>query len=91
VQLKPNELRTYNSKFPNIHDPWAPRIDLSLFKSFPVRERVRIEFRAESFNSFNTPIYGPPDTSITSPTFGVVTKSQINYSRNMQFALRVLF
>jgi hypothetical protein len=64
---------------------------MSLFKSFKVRERVRIEIRAESFNAFNTPIYGAPDASITSPTFGVVTKSQINYPRNMQFALRVLF
>ena len=81
VQLKPNELRTYSSKFPNIRDPWATRIDTSIFKIFPVGERVKVEFRAEAFNAFNTPIYSGPDTSVTSPTFGLVTRKGYLLSR----------
>jgi hypothetical protein len=91
VQLKPNELITYSSSFPNLRNPWSPQVSMSVFKSFPIRERARIEFRAESFNSFNTPIYAGPDTSVTSPTFGVVVRNQENFPRNMQFALRIKF
>ena len=91
VQLKPNELRTYSSQFPNIRDPWHPQINMSLFKVFPVRERLRIEFRAESFNAFNTPIYASPNTNLTNSDFGVVVRDQQNFPRNMQFALRVRF
>ena len=91
VQLKPNELRTYSSRFPNITDPWRPQVNMSLFKLFPIRERVKLEFRAESFNAFNTPIYAGPDTGITSSNFGVVTRDQQNFARNMQFALRLRF
>ena len=64
---------------------------MSVFKMFPIRERAKVEFRAESFNTFNTPIYAGPDTGITSPTFGVVVRNQENFPRNMQFALRVRF
>ncbi len=91
VQLKPNELRTYSSRFPNVRNPSRPQINMSVFKTFPIRERFRLEFRAESFNSCNTPIYAGPDISITSPNFGVVTRDQQNFPRSMQFALRLLF
>jgi hypothetical protein len=91
VQLKPNELRTYSAQFPNIRDPWRAQINMSVFKVFPVRERVRIEFRAESFNAFNTPIYAGPNVNPTNPNFGVVVRDQQNFPRNMQFALRFKF
>jgi hypothetical protein len=64
---------------------------MSLFKSFPVNERLKVEFRGEAFNVTNTPIYAPPNTTVTSPLFGVVAISQQNFPRNMQFALRFLF
>ena len=91
VQLKPNELRTYGFRFPNLRNPWRPQFNMSLFKSFPVHERVRLELRAEAFNAFNTPMYGAPNTTLTSPQFGVITPDQINFSRDMQFALRIKF
>ena len=57
VQLKPNELRTFSQRFPNLRNHWRPQINMSLFKTFPVRENVTLEFRAEAFNAFNSPIY----------------------------------
>ena len=91
VQLKPNELRTYGSRFPNLRNPTRTQINMSLFKVFPIRERYQLEFRGEAFNAFNSPIYAGPDTSITSPSFGVVTRDQQNFPRSMQFALRLRF
>jgi hypothetical protein len=91
MQLAPNQFRTSSSYFPDIRNDWKPAVNLSLFKEFSIRERTVVEFRAESFNVTNSPIYTAPTTSVTSPLFGVVAISQQNFPRNMQFALRIRF
>jgi hypothetical protein len=51
--------------------PAAFNWNVSLFKKFQISERHRIDFRAETFNLFNTPQFNPPSSAITSPaTFG---------------------
>ncbi len=47
--------------------------DFSIFRQFPVTENKRLEFHAEMFNAFNTPVYGTPNGNITSVNFGKVT------------------
>jgi hypothetical protein len=91
MQLAPNQFRTSSSYFPNIRNDWKPNINVSVFKEFSIRERVKIEFRGESFNVTNSPIYAAPNATVTSALFGSVTISQQNFPRNMQFALRVRF
>jgi len=91
VQLKPNELRTFTTRFPNLRSHWRPQINMSLFEIFPICERITLEFRAESFNAFNSPIYRGPDLGVAGSLFGVVTLDQQNFPRNMQFALRLRF
>jgi outer membrane receptor protein involved in Fe transport len=41
--------------------PGQRSLDFSMFKNFPIRERVRIQFRAELFNATNTPYFGNPN------------------------------
>jgi len=91
VQLKPNELRTFDDRSPNIRDHWAKQVNLSLFKNIRFGERYTLQFRAEAFNAFNTPIYPGPNNGLTSNLFGVVTLDQTNFPRSMQFALRLSF
>jgi hypothetical protein len=64
--------------------------DLSLFKEFNPLERVRIQFRAEFLNAFNTPRFGSPNTSVTSSSFGTVT-GQANSPRQTQVGLKFLW
>lgn len=90
-QLKPNELRTFDDRSPNIRDHWATQVNMSMFKNIKIHERYTFQFRAEAFNAFNTPIYPGPDTGLTSNLFGVVTKDQTNFPRSMQFAFRLNF
>jgi hypothetical protein len=78
-----------NPQFLRFDRPW--NIDFSMFKSFTIWERVKMEFRAESFNLTNTPMFGNPNTTPTSSSFGVVTESQSNDPRNLQLALRLSF
>jgi len=62
--------------------------DLSLFKDFAPSEKLRVQFRAEFLNSFNTPRFGSPTTSVTSNAAGVIT-SQANAPRQTQFGLKL--
>lgn len=43
-----------------VFGPGMRRMDLSIFKQFPVREKTRVEFRAEIFNLTNTPAFSMP-------------------------------
>ena len=64
--------------------------DLSLFKTFAVRERFKAQFRAEALNATNTVYFGNPTTNINSSSFGVIT-SQINNPRLLQLGLRFTY
>jgi len=69
--------------------------DFALFKTtnFGPENKLGIQFRAEFFNLFNKPQFGPPATTCCQPdqpSFGVVS-SQVNEPRLIQFALRFLF
>ncbi|MGH8102122.1 MAG: hypothetical protein ACREIW_12555, partial [Chthoniobacterales bacterium] len=67
-------------------------IDLSLYKSFRIRERHSLQFRAESYNLTNTPTFDTPGRTFGSATFGVVTATAFNpQPRQMQFALKLVF
>jgi hypothetical protein len=46
------------------HGPGYNRTDASLFKDFPITERVTAEFRIQAYNVFNHPQFNNPDTNI---------------------------
>jgi len=48
-------------------------LNLSLSKTFKIRERVNVEVRAETFNFTNTPQFSNPQGSLTNSNFGYVT------------------
>lgn len=64
--------------------------DVGLMKNLTLREPLKLQIRAESFNVTNTPQFGRPNTALGSPTFGQVT-STWNTPRNVQVALRLTF
>jgi len=65
-------------------------IDTSIIRSFPIWHEKRFEFRAEAFNLANHPIYGIPNSDVSSSNFGVVT-SQANESRQLQVSGKIVF
>jgi hypothetical protein len=66
--------------------------DLSLLKSFPIRERFRLQFRAEAFNALNSVTFGNPAGNIDAGNFGTVTSLATNTnSRAVQLALKLYF
>ncbi len=65
-------------------------MDLSLIKNFTLVEGIRLQFRAESFNTLNHPQFGLPNTAIGTSSAGVISTQQ-NKPRDIQFALKILF
>ena len=63
--------------------------DLSMFKTFPIRERLSVQFRAEAFNLLNHPRFNNPGGSVGTPLFGVL--SAAGDGRVMQFAVKIGF
>ncbi|HEU0185935.1 MAG TPA: hypothetical protein VFS27_11515 [Blastocatellia bacterium] len=74
----------------NLRNDGVRNFDLSLFKQFAPLERLRVQFRVEALNAFNTPRFGSPNTNVTSTTFGQIT-SQANTPRQLQFGLKLLW
>ncbi len=65
--------------------------DLSLLKSFRIREEHHLQFRAEFFNIFNRVIFGGPSANLNSlANFGRIS-GQSNSSRKIQFGLKYAF
>jgi hypothetical protein len=75
----------------SVRNPGAENADLSIFKEFglgTVREGMRLEYRFETFNTFNHPQFCGPDTTFGSPTFGKIFY-QCNGPREVQMALKL--
>jgi hypothetical protein len=70
--------------------PARVNLDFSLIKNIPIRESVRLQFRAEAFNLTNTPVFGLPNTTVGNPGFGVIG-AQANQPRAMQLALKLIW
>jgi hypothetical protein len=85
------EFGSVSRTMPDLRGPRDNNLDASLFKRFHITERFMTEFRAESFNAFNHPIWNSPGVNIQAPaTFGRVLQKG-NERRIMQLALRIEF
>jgi hypothetical protein len=65
--------------------------DFAVFKRTTIMERLNMEFRAEFFDLFNHPQFGPPNSVETSSTFGAVTNTVNSTFRIVQFGLKFIF
>jgi hypothetical protein len=74
-----------NSMFGPDYQDW----DLSLFRKIPIHENYQLQFRVESFNSFNHPNFGNPVATVPSPNAGEVQSAAS--PRILQFGLRLSF
>ena len=72
------------------HGPSFNNLDFSLFKNFPVHERVYLQFRAEAFNMLNHPNFGNNYVTLdwTNSNFGQINRS-LGDNRQIQLALKL--
>jgi len=68
--------------------PGMANWDTGLFKDFSIKERFHAQFRAQAYNTFNTPLFATPITNFGSKTFGQVTY-QANVPRELELGLHL--
>jgi hypothetical protein len=74
------------------HGPDFRNTDVGLFKTFPMKERMRVQFRAEFFNLLNDTNFGNPDGTLGDNNFGSVTGMAGGiHQRQIQFGLKVIY
>ena len=79
------------------------QLNSAIRRDFPIRENVKLQFRAEAFNVLNHPNFGFVDPYLSDATFGQATNTlatalgtvsplyQQGGARSIQFALKLLF
>jgi hypothetical protein len=77
-----------NASDPKLFAQGIDNWDLALLKTTSVTERLNVQFRVETFNTFNRFQAGNPNTQVGNANYGVVT-SQANNPRQVQLSLRV--
>jgi hypothetical protein len=75
--------------------PNLRELDLSLFKTTAITERMNLQFRAEAFNILNRVNFASPAAAVftgtaVSPSAGLVS-STATTSRQLQFGLKLIF
>jgi hypothetical protein len=84
IQTPPYTLRTLSGVLPGVRTEVPTTMDLSLFKSFQIHERTKLQFRANAYNVANTPVFGGPNT-----TTGVIGIGQVNDPRIIELGLKL--
>jgi hypothetical protein len=78
------------SRYTNVRGFPYTNFDISMFKNILIAERVRIQLRFESFNTFNQHIFTSFDTNVASPNFGRWTGG-VSAPRNFQLGSKITF
>ena len=73
--------------FSNLRSPGYQNWDMAAEKSWYLRERLRLQGRAEFYNIFNHPNFYSPDTNLPDGGFGTIREAFAN--RSIQFALKL--
>jgi hypothetical protein len=72
-----------------LHGPGAETVNLSVFKNFPIRERLKFQIRFESFALFNHTNFANPSATLNTSSFGNITSATGN--RNIQLGAKLQF
>ena len=67
--------------------PSVKNVDFSAAKSFAIKERLQLQFRAELFNIFNHTNFQVPVNNLTNPNFGQILAAY--NPRDIQFGLKL--
>ena len=67
----PYTLQNFPTMFPDVRGKILNVVDASVYKEFPIKEKVKWQIRADFHNAFNHPWFGTQGSNdVTSSTFG---------------------
>jgi hypothetical protein len=77
-------------RYLNYRGPGIRTLDAALLKNFSVKEGRRIEFRLETTNTTNTPVFSDPATTFGAANFGQITGTKVG-PRELQLGFKYYF
>ncbi len=80
-----------NSGRGSLRGPGAVNLDASAFKSFPIGDRIKLQFHAQAFNAINRANLSNPGATVSSGAAGFGRITSAASPRVLQFALRATF
>lgn len=87
-----NNIRTFPTRISAVRSDGINIADLSLFKTFSIREKVRVQLRGEAEGVMNHPNFSPPNVNPSNSLFGVVSATQTGQEERRIFVgLKLLF
>ena len=89
------EARFGTAGFDSVRGPRYLNLDFSLFRSFPIRDNLKIQLRGEALNLGNHPNFNNPDGGVTDGNFGLINGtnpgSRLIAERFLRLGLKLTF
>jgi hypothetical protein len=90
--LAPFTLRTFPTRFPDVRSEGLRSWEISVFKDFVIRERVRWQIRSDFQNAFNFPFFGSLQSNdVTNSQFGQLRADITNQPRQIAIVMKITF
>jgi hypothetical protein len=87
----PFTLRNFPTMFPDVRSKILNVWDMSIYKEFPVKERVRLQLRTDFHNAFNHPWFGNlASSNVTNANFGQLSVSSIDDTSEPRLIVMVM-
>jgi hypothetical protein len=87
--ISPNNFAYGNAGRNLLRGDGVESVDFSLFKNFPIKERLQFQFRLEAFGLFNHTNFSNPGSTINTGAFGNITGA--SGARNIQMGAKLMF
>ncbi len=88
----PYTIRNFPTKFADVRAQGVNSVELSMFKNIPIKERLRLQIRADFQNAFNHPWFGQPSTTnVTEARFGQLNADMNNEPRRVVGVMKLIF
>ena len=88
----PFTLRDFPTRFPDVRSPLLTVSEISLYKEFPIKERLKLQFRVDLQNAFNYPFFGKlQSANVADSRFGQLQADITNEPRLVVGVIKVIF
>ncbi len=88
----PFTLRNFPTRFPDVRSRGLKSSEISVYKEFPIKERVRVQVRADFQNAFNYPLFGRlQSNNVTDSRFGQLQADITNEKRIVVAVMKIVF